>query len=682
MRRSIFCCGAICISLMLVFAIIPAVSADATMADYTVMVYMIGSELETTDGLASADLMEMAASGVDTARVNVVAMTGGASRWALDIPADMTCTLHLTANGWQIADKQPLTNMGDADTLAGFIMDTYLQYPAEQYALILWDHAGGPLVGYGRDELHENAGMSLPALASALAKTPFDSGMPLAWIGFDTCLMGAVETAAALAPYADYLIASQEYLPGYGWDYSFLQALPGETAGDAIGKRIINGVFEHQANQPVTGWQAPTLSLSCIDLRAMPSVAHAMEQYFIRLSDLLSAESFSEIARSRQSAKEVARFSTGYAYDLVDFHALLDQFAHLLPEETYALQAALDSAIAYRRSSTPEYGGLSLYWPCYNKAMYRAAWSTQYAEIAPTPAYLRFMASYADIWLGSRIASWDDVTPLQVSAGKGDDDTTFTMALTAAQAQNLARAQYIVLEKTEDDLFRFVYSGHDVTLGADNVLTAAYDQTAIYVLDPDNGKPIDIAPIFEREHAEGAVLYHVHAALSYWDFTPGASVLDMQTISYQAVLDIETGTVENAGILTSHEDGMMPDVRPVNLADWYTVQFVSGERVKTYAEDGTLLPFFEWPVPRITGFELDAMKPVTFAALPALLHHKDLYGMMVVTDTQGNQYVSEPVLLHEALTQADDETLWAGYGELDIDYEARKRKDSSAQDGM
>ena len=45
------------------------------------------------------------------------------------------------------------------------------------------------------------------------------------WIGFDACLMSSVETAFMCAPYAEYMIASQEVEPGSGWNYAFLSGI-------------------------------------------------------------------------------------------------------------------------------------------------------------------------------------------------------------------------------------------------------------------------------------------------------------------------------------------------------------------------------------------------------------------------------------------------------------------------
>ncbi|MDO5703411.1 MAG: hypothetical protein Q4G47_08670, partial [Lachnospiraceae bacterium] len=47
----------------------------------TVMIYMIGSDLESRSGMATADLNEMVYSGISNPNVNVFVETGGCRRW-------------------------------------------------------------------------------------------------------------------------------------------------------------------------------------------------------------------------------------------------------------------------------------------------------------------------------------------------------------------------------------------------------------------------------------------------------------------------------------------------------------------------------------------------------------------------------------------------------------------------
>ena len=107
--------------------------------------------------------------------------------------------------------------MTDPATLADFIRYCKETFPADRYALIMWDHGGGSLAGYGYDELYGAKGaMTLDKFCDALNK----AGCRFDFIGFDACLMATVETAVAAEPYADYLIASEETEPGVGWYYT------------------------------------------------------------------------------------------------------------------------------------------------------------------------------------------------------------------------------------------------------------------------------------------------------------------------------------------------------------------------------------------------------------------------------------------------------------------------------
>ena len=56
-------------------------SLDSVGTVETVMIYMVGSDLESYYGNASLDMNEMEAAGVDTAHNNVIVYAGGASKW-------------------------------------------------------------------------------------------------------------------------------------------------------------------------------------------------------------------------------------------------------------------------------------------------------------------------------------------------------------------------------------------------------------------------------------------------------------------------------------------------------------------------------------------------------------------------------------------------------------------------
>ena len=183
----------------------------------TVMIYMVGSDLESQYQAASTDIEEMLDSGYDESKMNVLIYTGGCSNWHnRDIPEDSNSILKIENGSLTELTSKDASNMGDPSNLTEFLNYGYTNYPAEQYDLILWNHGGGAFFGYGFDET-TNDSLTLDELDQAFADSPFHDGNKLEFIGFDACLMANIETAHTLSPYANYMVASQESVPGSGW---------------------------------------------------------------------------------------------------------------------------------------------------------------------------------------------------------------------------------------------------------------------------------------------------------------------------------------------------------------------------------------------------------------------------------------------------------------------------------
>lgn len=185
----------------------------------TVMVYMVGSDLEERFSAASRDLKEMVQSGADLERINVVFALGGCRGWTIVPLYDGEMRVGALKNGGQVdwLDGAQRRDMAQSETLRYFIDTAMTTFPAEHYDLILWDHGGG-LYGFGRDSVSGNI-MSVRDVAAALENCGVDR---FEAIVFDACLMGSVEVAAMLSPYCDYYAASEETMPSTGLDYGFL----------------------------------------------------------------------------------------------------------------------------------------------------------------------------------------------------------------------------------------------------------------------------------------------------------------------------------------------------------------------------------------------------------------------------------------------------------------------------
>ena len=186
--------------------------------------------------------------------------------------------------------------MGTPNTLSEFIVESIRLYPAEHYALVIWNHgtgwldvdayasvralgAGQPL--FRRERLPDPDGATRPVafddsskdfldtadLRKAFAEAQAATGVRLDLIGMDACLMAMVEGACELADFADFFVGSQEIEPMDGWPYApILAALNGEP-GMAPGKVAELVVREFARAYRATTRLEETITQSAIDLR-------------------------------------------------------------------------------------------------------------------------------------------------------------------------------------------------------------------------------------------------------------------------------------------------------------------------------------------------------------------------------------------------------------------------------
>ena len=154
--------------------------------------------------------------------VNLLVYTGGTSNWYNeDISDDRNQIFKVEGNRLNLVNNDiGLKYLSQPDTLLEFLNWSKDNYPADKYGLILWDHGGGAVSGFGFDENepNEDESLTIDEIKNALDK--FEP--KLDFVGFDACLMGGFEIAYALKNDANYLIASEELEPGSGWEYKKL----------------------------------------------------------------------------------------------------------------------------------------------------------------------------------------------------------------------------------------------------------------------------------------------------------------------------------------------------------------------------------------------------------------------------------------------------------------------------
>ena len=323
----------------------------------TVMVYMCGADLESGYGMATADLNEMLYAQIDTDKINIVVQTGGCKRWRNTVISNTTCQRYLVTD----KDLQPLDKnvgnlcMTDQDTFYDFLDFCKDEFPADRYMLIMWDHGGGSVSGYGYDENYRSKGsLSIDKIASAIKKSKIKFDI----IGFDACLMGNYETALAVSPYADYLLASEESEPGTGWYYTdWLTQWSQNTSADSldIAKTIIDTFTT--ASQKASR-QAKT-TLSVVDLGELANtIPDKLNRFATDLNDEITGSGYQEIADARCGTREFAADSKIDQIDLIDFA----QRTGLKSGD--ALAKALQDCVKYNVTNnvTNAYG-ISAYFP-------------------------------------------------------------------------------------------------------------------------------------------------------------------------------------------------------------------------------------------------------------------------------------------------------------------------------
>ncbi|MFN4227426.1 MAG: clostripain-related cysteine peptidase, partial [Candidatus Ratteibacteria bacterium] len=144
-------------------------------------------------------------------------------------------------------------NMGESQTLIDFIDWAKKNYPAEKYALILWNHGNGWkslnfLESYKKRSYKEICYdqtnydfLSIKEVRQALLNNYFDL------IGFDACLMGMIEVATEINDLGNVFVSSESTETIFGWNYqSFLSNLKDnpKSSPEQLSIFIVNSSFQ------------------------------------------------------------------------------------------------------------------------------------------------------------------------------------------------------------------------------------------------------------------------------------------------------------------------------------------------------------------------------------------------------------------------------------------------------
>lgn len=268
-------------------------------------------------------------------------------------------------------------DMGDSASLADFVIWAIQNYPAQHYALTISTHGAGWL-GNGPDETDDADVLQLPEIVEAFQHVGAATGVEqFDIIGFDACLMAQLEVYEALAPYTRYVIASEEVIPGNGWEYvtPFSQLVDDPTmTAEQFGTNIIDAYMAYYA-----GPGARTkVDLHLIDTSEIPAVVDALGAFAAAADqDMLDKLSALGVARTNAQifgteAGDALSTVGGSAYfasvDLVSLMELVAGQADIDPELVDAALAVSDAAQAAvvhgaADAYLPDAHGMAIYFP-------------------------------------------------------------------------------------------------------------------------------------------------------------------------------------------------------------------------------------------------------------------------------------------------------------------------------
>lgn len=617
---------------------------DAEEGSKTIMIYMVGSNLESDYGSASSDISEMLAANYDYENVHVIIYTGGCYDWYNpDIPDNQNSIILLDNGDLTVLDELDEKNMGDPNTLSEFLTYGYDNFPAEQYGLILWNHGGGAFWGYGQDELTDDS-LYLDELDEAFLNSPFSQDNKLEWIGFDACLMSTIETAHTLSPYANYMISSQELEPGWGWDYTFLEAVDGSSSGKETGTAIVDYYISYSeesiSQYPYT---KVNVTLSVLDLSETENVETALNELFEKANDDLCAKTYPVYSRIRSKTKEIAAEYTGeYSYDVIDLADLASNMGTVFNEEANNLNNALKKFVVYNGSNEVKANGVSIYYP-YNAKEGTAYYIPTYSTFDFALEYTSFIANFSVLLTGENTltADWDISTLVPVL----NDDYSFDITLTQEQAANVQNIYYVIsrADMTRPDNYYFVSMSNQVSSDDNGTYTAEFDGDIIYMQN-------------DTTHEQCEVMYTVLESTDNYTRYLLSSILYNESIEEEDamyvyfVLETDSehpegqiiGAYPISNLINSEGTDLFPDRYEIDIFDYTYIAFGALSHEFTSNEDLTNLNEADWEdlVLEYYSFPVtDGFSTITGSMYPDVPY----FGMFIIEDLQGNRHCSNLV---------------------------------------
>ncbi len=268
--------------------------------------------------------------------------------------------------GRQLVQKDLVNNQGNAldmgspQTLHDFIAWAKTYYPADRYALVIWNHGTGwrerpqapSIRGFSYDDEYWTY-IKTWQIDTALAGQHFDI------VAFDACQMQMMEVAYELRSYANYVVGSEENTPADGYPYQTVFAPFRDNPDDTtlnLSKSFADGMLS------VPAYSSSRITESVLDTSKMPALLTAIDG----LAQALIAERANVTAAVTNIRSASQSYSSSATYlDLWDVCSRLEAYPSIpasVSSAGAAVRAAIGNAVAYEghNANSPRSHGVSI----------------------------------------------------------------------------------------------------------------------------------------------------------------------------------------------------------------------------------------------------------------------------------------------------------------------------------
>ena len=451
--------------IFIIFIIFFASNYSYETVSRTFMIYMNGSDLESEENIATKDLKEICESKIPKGS-KVLIYTGGTKNWNNEkINEKNNQIFEIKSKKLHLLKNLPKKSMGSSETLSEFIDFSMKKYKSDENILILWNHGGGAITGFGKDENFNNDTLLLNELKKGLKKSYENHKCKLDMIVFDACLMGSLETAYSIKDYADYMVASEEFVLGYGFNYKNILEKSANRDTVSLGRLFVESYYKESVRKN----KDKIITMSLLDLSNVNKLYQEFNNMF--KNEKISYDKNTIKTRILQGTVFGGRTKEEGFSNMVDFLSLTQNIFE--KKDMKKIENELNNLVLYNKKGflNSDACGVSIFFPLdYNsKTLYEL---NLYRKLDINSLYCSFLDDYI---LNNDIRKYKDMYKIKeigkrniiyeiLKPGQEGDEKTFYLLnhiLTCYKIDSIGKIEIYtspIIYNGKEASIRFIYN--------------------------------------------------------------------------------------------------------------------------------------------------------------------------------------------------------------------------------